>query len=70
VDGGVEQLLALDDALSKFAGRHPDKAQLVRLRYFTGLTAAEAAEVMGLSCSTAERYWTFAKAWLYREMAP
>ena len=66
----AEQILALDDALAKLAVRYPEKARLVDLRYFAGLTTSQAAEVMQLSCSTADRYWAFAKAWLYREMAP
>jgi RNA polymerase sigma factor (TIGR02999 family) len=57
-------LLALDEALEKLAVDDPAGAQLVRLRAFAGLTLSEAAEVMGLSKRTAERYWTFARAWL------
>jgi RNA polymerase sigma factor (TIGR02999 family) len=68
VDGHATDLLALDAALTKLADRHPDKARLVELRYFAGLTASEAAEAMGLSDSTADRYWAFAKAWLFREV--
>ena len=61
-------LLALDEAMSKFALMYPERAELVQLRFFGGLTSAQAAEVMGLSCATAERYWAFAKAWLFREI--
>lgn len=61
-------LLALDEALSKFAALYPAKAELVNLRYFAGLTAAEAAQAMGVSVATAERYWSFARGWLFAEL--
>ena len=70
VDGGVEDIIALDEALSKLGEIHPEKAQFVKLRYFAGLTVVEAARAMGISSTTADRYWTFARAWLYREVAP
>jgi RNA polymerase sigma factor (TIGR02999 family) len=60
-----EGLLAFDDALSRFAGQYPEKAELVRLRFFTGLTTAEAASALGVSVATAERWWLFARSWLY-----
>jgi RNA polymerase sigma factor (TIGR02999 family) len=63
-------LLALDDALTRLAQKHPEKAELVKLRYFAGLTVDEAAGVLGISPSTADRYWTYARAWLFREVAP
>jgi RNA polymerase sigma factor (TIGR02999 family) len=59
-----DDLLALDEALENLASEDPAGAELVRLRAFAGLTLAEAAEVMGLSKRTAERDWTFARAWL------
>ena len=62
-------LLALDEALDKLARNEPEKAQLVKLRYFAGLTMPEAAAAMDVSLATAERHWTFAKAWLYAEIA-
>jgi RNA polymerase sigma factor (TIGR02999 family) len=62
-------LLALDEALSKLAGNEPAKAELVKLRFFAGLTMPEAAAALGISLATAERYWTFARSWLYAEMA-
>jgi RNA polymerase sigma factor (TIGR02999 family) len=62
-------LLALDEALSRLAETEPAKAELVKLRFFAGLTMPEAAAALGISLSTAERYWTFAKAWLYAELA-
>ena len=64
-----EELLALDEALTKLAAIHPQRAELVRLRYFAGLTIDEAAQVLGVSATTADRYWTYARAWLYREIA-
>jgi RNA polymerase sigma factor (TIGR02999 family) len=63
-----EELLALDAALHKFAEQHPDKAKLVELRFFAGLTGEAAAELLGISPSTADRHWVFARAWLKREM--
>jgi RNA polymerase sigma factor (TIGR02999 family) len=62
-------LLALDEALTRFARAEPAKAELVKLRFFAGLTMPEAAAAMGVSLATAERYWTFAKSWLYAELA-
>jgi RNA polymerase sigma factor (TIGR02999 family) len=63
-----EQLLALDAALAKLAQRDPLKARLVELRYFAGLTADQAAQTLGISSSTADRHWVFARAWLRREL--
>lgn len=62
-------LLALDEALSKLAVTEPAKVELVKLRYFAGLTMAEAADALGVSIATAERYWTFARSWLYAELS-
>ncbi len=62
-------LPALDEALSRLAEADPPKAKLVELRFFAGLTMPEAARAMGISLATAERYWTFAKSWLYAELA-
>ncbi len=61
-------LLALDAALAKFAERDPLKARLVELRFFAGLTGDQAAEILGISPSTADRHWIFARAWLRREI--
>jgi RNA polymerase sigma factor (TIGR02999 family) len=69
IQGPTEDIVALDEALSKFAQLHPEKAEFVKLRYFAGLTVAEAAAALGVSSSTADRYWAYARAWLYREMA-
>jgi len=63
-----DQVLAVDDALEKFAALDPQRAELVKLRYFVGLTIAEAAEVLGISEPTAKRYWAFARAWLHEEI--
>jgi RNA polymerase sigma factor (TIGR02999 family) len=60
-----EDLLALDEALDRLAARDRVKAELVKLRYFAGMTIAEAADVLGISVATAKRYWTFSRAWLY-----
>jgi RNA polymerase sigma factor (TIGR02999 family) len=64
----VEDLLALDEALDKLAERDRLKAELVKLRYFVGMTIEEAAEVLGISPATAKRYWAYTRAWLYREI--
>lgn len=63
-----EELLALDAVLEKFSKRDVEKAELVKLKFFAGLTTADAARVLGISEPTAKRYWTFARAWLFREM--
>jgi RNA polymerase sigma factor (TIGR02999 family) len=63
-----DELLALDEALTELGERHPNKAALVKLRYFAGLTVDEAAHSLGISTSTADRHWTFARAWLYRRI--
>ena len=63
-----EQLLALDDALEKLASHDPVKARLVELRYFAGLTGEQAAEVLGISPTTADRHWAYARAWLRAKM--
>jgi RNA polymerase sigma factor (TIGR02999 family) len=63
-----EDVLALDEALTELTRKHPQKAELVKLRYFAGLTVAQAAEALGIGTSTADRYWTYARAWLYRRI--
>jgi RNA polymerase sigma factor (TIGR02999 family) len=63
-----DDLLALNDALAELTQDHPEKAELVKLRYFAGLTVAEAAQILGIATSTADRYWTYARAWLYRRI--
>lgn len=61
-------ILALDDLLAQLASRDPAAAELVRLRYFAGLTQVEAAEVLEMPLRTAERTWTYARAWLLRAL--
>ena len=61
-------LLALDAALDRLAERDPQKARLVELRYFAGLTGDQAAAVLGISPSTADRHWAYTRAWLRREL--
>jgi DNA-directed RNA polymerase specialized sigma24 family protein len=58
-------LLALDEALTLFAATDPQKCELVRLRYFAGLTLEEAAGLLGISRATAVRHWAYARAWLF-----
>lgn len=65
-----EALLALDEALTQLEERWPEKARLVKLRYFAGLTIPEAAHALKVSVATAERHWTFARAWLYAQLSP
>ena len=65
IDNPPDDLLALDEALDELAQKHPEKAQLVKLRYFAGLTSEEAAQAMGISVRTAGRNWTYARAWLF-----
>ena len=63
-----EELLALDEALDALAAKDPIKAELVKLRYFAGLSADEAAACLNISPSTGDRYWAYARAWLKRAM--
>lgn len=63
-----QDLLDLNDALTRLAAEEPNKARLVQLRFFTGLSTPEAAAALGVSVATAERWWTFARAWLYSEL--
>ena len=64
-----EQVLALNEALDRFAATKPRKAELVTLRFFGGMTMPEAADALGVSLPTAERWWAFARSWLYTELA-
>ena len=63
-----EGLLALDEALNRLAACDPVKAELVKLRYFAGMTLDQAAAALELSPATADRYWPYARAWLHREI--
>ena len=63
-----DELLLIDEAIAKLAGEDARAAQLVRLRYFAGLSVEEAAEMSGLSRSTAYEHWSYARAWLHCEL--
>ena len=64
----TEDLLAVDEALARLEAEDPVRAQIVKLRFYAGMTIPEAAKILGVSRATAERYWTFAKTWLYCEL--
>jgi RNA polymerase sigma factor (TIGR02999 family) len=66
--GDDEQLLALNDALEKLELKHPIQAQVVKLRYFGGMSNQEIAQLLGVSLSTVKNHWVFSKAWLFREI--
>jgi RNA polymerase sigma factor (TIGR02999 family) len=61
-------VLALDEALKKLEALHPQKAQVVRLRFFAGCTLEETAQALGISRATAQRHWAFARAWLFGQL--
>ena len=63
-----ENLLALDEALQQLEAEHPVKAQLVKLRFFGGISLEDAAEMLGISAATAKRYWVYARSWLYGKL--
>jgi len=63
-----DRLLAVHEALEKFAALEPQKAEVVKLRYFVGMTTEETAEALGISVPTADRYWAYSRAWLAREI--
>lgn len=69
LDDDPAALLDLDSALSEFAREAPDKAQLVQLRFFGGLTLEQAAKVVGVSAATADRHWAYARAWLFAHLS-
>jgi RNA polymerase sigma factor (TIGR02999 family) len=64
VESSSDQVLEVDEALEQLARHDPEKAELVKLRYFAGLRIPEAAAVLGISVSTAQRHWVYARAWL------
>jgi RNA polymerase sigma factor (TIGR02999 family) len=63
-----DHLLALEEALERFAAEEPRKAELVVLRFFAGMTIPEAAKTLGVSVPTAERWWVYARTWLYADL--
>jgi len=69
IDSPCENIIALDEALMRLAEEEPVIANLVKLRFFGGLTLEQAGEILGISRRTATRHWTFAKAWLYEQLA-
>ncbi len=68
-DEASQAILDLDEALARLAAEEPSVAELVKLRYFAGLTAAQAAEALGISVRTANRDWAYAKAWLFQQLS-
>jgi RNA polymerase sigma factor (TIGR02999 family) len=64
-----DDLEALDEALTRLALHDPIKAEVVKLRFFAGLTMPEISRTLGISLATVERHWTFARTWLYAELA-
>ena len=67
-ESSFDHLFAVDEALEKLSSKDKVKADLVKLRYFAGLTGKQAAEVLGISSATADRYWTYARCWLRFEI--
>ena len=67
--GRDDKLLAMDEALDRLTEQDAQKAELVKLRFFAGLTGEQTAQALGISVSTADRYWAYARAWLQREMS-
>jgi DNA-directed RNA polymerase specialized sigma24 family protein len=64
-----DDLVAIDAALDRLATLDPVKAELVKLRYFAGLTIEECAESVGISCATAKRYWAYSRIWLFEQVS-
>jgi RNA polymerase sigma factor (TIGR02999 family) len=69
VQSPSEDLVALDEALTRLAAQDPIKAEVVKLRYFAGLTMPEISRTLNISLTTVERHWTYARTWLYAELA-
>ena len=68
--GPASDILDVDEALQKFEKHDPLKAKLVKLRFYGGLSIPEVADALSISTSTADRYWSYARAWLHRELSP
>ena len=68
LDAVPEEVLDLDEALQRLAEEEPVKAELVKLRFFAGLSLRQAAAVLGISSTTADRYWAYSRAWLFNEL--
>jgi RNA polymerase sigma factor (TIGR02999 family) len=68
IEADAETLLALDDALAKLAQEDGESAQFIKLKFFAGLTNAQAAQALGIPERTARRQWSFARVWLHREL--
>ena len=69
VQAPSEDLLALDEALTRLTGHDATRAEVIKLRFFAGLTMPDIAQALDLSLATVERYWTYARTWLYAELA-
>jgi RNA polymerase sigma factor (TIGR02999 family) len=69
-DAPDEDLLAIDECIEQLSAENPECVQVVRLRFFAGLSIDEAASVLGISASTAKRHWAFARAWLFDALRP
>ena len=65
----AEDILALDEALERLTSMDPEKARVVELRYFAGLSLEETAQALGVSVPTVSRHWEFARVWLHRELS-
>ena len=63
-----EQLLAVHEVLDNFTKHHAIQAEVVKLRYFVGMTNEETAEALGVSVATVKNYWTFARTWIFNEI--
>jgi RNA polymerase sigma factor (TIGR02999 family) len=70
IEGPGTDILALDEALTELGKKKPEILELVKLRYFAGLTVDEAANALGIASSTADRHWTYARAWLFKRLVP
>ncbi len=68
IEDALTEIIALDEALAKLAEEDPIKADLVKLRYFAGLTIEQTAKILEISRATADRYWSYARAWLFHEI--